>query len=1573
MTTGEEDGAPPERRRGFDGLLPPLLSAMEAMRNARLASLENAAGRQTPSFLKKDNTLPWFHAPAASIGNGGGGGGGGIAGVEGGGGGGGGEGRGGGASSPVAPTVATTVIPPDEMTVGRSIDGIRDLREDRIDSAATVAVGVRERAYEGDADGGVSGGDKDRSTPDDERGATMFDVNPRAGEKGVVGGDDEKRKKKKKRKRREGGGETAVDDNVDAAVVGTTKATQGSGDDAAAGVDPTTTAASPRRTPVDPSPLLPSSSSDVVGPTARVATRSPRAAADDYDAVSAAPSHPSSGDVIARATRLGHLVLDQSRGAARRGDQRREFRIDSALSRIDSIVGRRGPSDFGGGGGTAPKATNSSLATPAHALPPLAPKSFLNMDSDGPTRIENNACAYDAGSLASSAISPSKKPLEDSEWSESCLPRLLDVLSKGSGHAVVHDMRWSDRAIRVADLLRNMASSPLTSNRPPSTTREPYPNYGPHLIVTSSGEDFEKYAAVFDQLGCGLLESIFRKGNGHDSLAPASDNDASLRVLPYHGSKVERRQLRKHFVSLASSPESHFSFLGGLPGSPFHVILTTYSELMEDYPHFCQIPLQVVVLDDGMSFLGCSHSDPVGKIGISWNSFWSKLDFWAGRAGVADNGGKFYTPWDFSKDVAGVEADEKPKNSIISSPGERIKGGKFPMGLTARHRILLASNMHAKYRGQVYKAPVLGLLTFLAPQLADTIRDDWESSRVIRCKQSMAYIRSLIARLVIVYSGDSVVRGPNNWFEVSLKALVGELPQQSLPNYSAAEEDEGLEKLIESKKIVHSHKFAAAWFPPYSPIRKEVGRMSLDPILAELKRASATGFICEEICTASSLTIAGAGGCVAGLSAYRAAVRCGRSFGSESGLKQHIMSSHAPPGTWLCRSCGGDCGTSQARTQHERSCRVPRRVSVTSPLGGDVARCVAEGASKPSRGRKRKEMKFPVMKEVQSAADSKGSTRVSGYKGVWIMASGKYFVKVGGKPLLSDSSEIETTLLFDTAEAAAKKFDEVIIESGRDQVCDINYRSDGSRIIYEDGAHGEVNSTGKDAEGTGISGAVIATPDLSVINIKKLPPHVKPLLRDPNFTSRTGGNSKRYVYAYRGVCRQQRKGHDRWQSQISFNGQNHYLGTFDSEWDAAAVYAWAHLILYGEEATKKAQLEGEEAAAAFAQHEKDIAEGKIQPPSPKIVNKKKRGAPKKIKVEAAKDETTKDEKAKAETAKAKTAKVESAKVEVSTTGGHGRKNHVHKKSEIVVSERKVKAEMAEDSITTQDIIMPEGKCSIMASETLSVHASSKNPRPESAMEWSKLKTQCATMLSSGTKGTSKATILATRKDIADMSEKQLLQNVSGYISGNVLSVPKAFLQTSQRRDMSLKQLATRVSSTKSAEPMRPHHIAMLIGLQASDFGWEMKKFIDTCHGVGVHSSEALPIIINSQFGADGANRSFFAFVLSSSFTLGRACKHSRNKFLPSADINSTFGMPVGDLDCDVGGPDNSCSEMAAKIQYLPSKCGNFQLKVMNDDDIITLNGRRISTTTGPLPLRDRDVCSVGARVFVFVEEIAPHL
>jgi hypothetical protein len=177
--------------------------------------------------------------------------------------------------------------------------------------------------------------------------------------------------------------------------------------------------------------------------------------------------------------------------------------------------------------------------------------------------------------------------------------------------------------------------------------------------------------------------------------------------------------------------------------------------------------------------------------------------------------------------------------------------------------------------------------------------------------------------------------------------------------------------------------------------------------------------------------------------------------------------------------------------------------------------------------------------------DPDGSIRVSGYRGVWVNQAGKHFVKIAGERLQEDDGN--DTLYFNTVDEAAKKHDVAKKASNpKEKIIEYNFTGDGSRIVYEDVSTSSTTGLG--------GGAASVVPALSVINIKDLPSDVKPLLRDPRQTSRTGGNSKRHVYAYRGVCRQARKGHDRWQSQISFMGVNHYLGTFDSEWDAAAIY-----------------------------------------------------------------------------------------------------------------------------------------------------------------------------------------------------------------------------------------------------------------------------------------------------------------------------------------------------------------------------------------------------------------------------------
>jgi hypothetical protein len=328
------------------------------------------------------------------------------------------------------------------------------------------------------------------------------------------------------------------------------------------------------------------------------------------------------------------------------------------------------------------------------------------------------------------------------------------------------------------------------------------------------------------------------------------------------------------------------------------------------------------------------------------------------------------------------------------------------------------------------------------------------------------------------------------------------------------------------------------------------------------------------------------------------------------------------------------------------------------------------------------------------------------------------------------------------------------------------------------------------------------------------------------------------------------------------------------------------------------------------------------------------------------------------------------KVESSTTGQHPVSNE---SSESVKSQAStVKEEM------TRGIVALERK------STVSVP--NKKKSPESVIDLSKMKSQIATMLSSGTKGTSKASILSTRKDLADMKETQLLQNVSAYTSVcggstttvNVLrsSISKALLQTSllcpPPPPPPDNTTISRLMSQDTA--IRPYKSAMIIGLKACDFGWQMKTFIESC-GVGGSMSLSVTIAnLHSQFGSNGTNGTFYAFLRSSTFTLGRAGNDdcTLNKYLPSSTNASvmSLGMPVGNLDCNVGGPENSCSNMAAKIQYVPSSaCGNFRFMACNNDDVITLNGERVTVVTGPLPLRDKDVCSVGARVFVFIEEI----
>jgi len=1180
--------------------------------------------------------------------------------------------------------------------------------------------------------------------------------------------------------------------------------------------------------------------------------------------------------ILNQANSYAKRAVEQANGAAHSSDRKREFLMDSSLARVgmgyDAISGRYHA------------VTNGTLGN--LSMPLVVSNPFAHDDDDDADMTDGEVgYSEDDSQSVSGAKLPQYDMSNDKEWTSTSKPHLMAILNKGAGNAILHDREWTCRAFRVANLLQNLAvpqpdaipSTPsdkgfvhwndvrLSGKSSPSLVRG-FPNYGPHLIITSAGEDFDTFVSVFNKLG---TDGVRTEGQGEKNrrdVFKTNPEEVQLRALPYHGDSSCRGRLRKHFTNC----------FGDLPSSAYHVVVTSYADFVKDYTHFCQVSFQAVIMDDGMSWLGCAHYDPQGDLGKVWNSaIWSKT-------------GSNPSQLTSRKNESGGDMEKKSKTGASKKDSESREESRLQIGLTARHRILVASTMHAKYRGQVYKAPVPGLLSFLTPQFTDVIRDDWERCKVYNCKKSMEHIRSLVARSVVVYSGGRSVGTLSGLLKLSFASMNGELPEQ--PS-SAAHEDNELDEWVKRQKIVQSRKFAAAWFRPLSPMRKSFGELALDSIITTVKKTNALGFVCEEVVTASSLTMSGQNGGVVGLGAYRAAVRCGRSFNSEQGLRAHIVACHAPPDTWNCRSCGEDCGTSQARSHHERGCGVEEKVK---EFGGAVP---SVGKAPKSRGPKKK-----IAKNLAAAVipdkDDDGSTRVLGYRGVWLK-NGKYFIKIGGVALTKHVENKEVTLYLDTLEEAAKRYDDVITTRGRAREVEMNYKEDGSRIMYDDKVK-EVPEKSTD------TAAVV--PALAVINIKDLPKHVKPLLRDPNQTSRTGGNSKRYVYAYRGVCRQQRKGHDRWQSQISFNGCNHYLGTFDSEYDAAAVYAWAHLILYGEEATKQAQREGEEAAAKFEQRKKDIALGKISPDQ-KPARKKKTVSTKKQKTSNEKSED-KTEKAKAET-------------------------------------------------TNADV-----------SENSSVH--NKKIAPVSLKDWNKLKLECAQMLSSGTKGTSKATILGTKKDIADRNDSSLHDNIPGRIGFG----SNAFLQSVHSCDKYSQSLPVCIPLNTHAPSPAPRRCALLIGLQANDFSWQVMDFIASCQNIAIRNHLSVSSAeLYGEYGIPGMNIYFRTMILSSSCILGRASDESQEKYSSILALNrlnpnmeSTMGMTVGDVDCDVNGPKRSCSPKAAEIIYMPSNESNFRLAACNDDDIVTINGQRIVARTGHFPMKNRDVCSVGARVFVFVDD-----
>jgi hypothetical protein len=153
---------------------------------------------------------------------------------------------------------------------------------------------------------------------------------------------------------------------------------------------------------------------------------------------------------------------------------------------------------------------------------------------------------------------------------------------------------------------------------------------------------------------------------------------------------------------------------------------------------------------------------------------------------------------------------------------------------------------------------------------------------------------------------------------------------------------------------------------------------------------------------------------------------------------------------------------------------------------------------------------------------------------------------------------------------------------------------------------------------------------------------------------------------------------------------------------------------------------------------------------------------------------------------------------------------------------------------------------------------------------------------------------------------------------------------------------------------------MLVGLCPSWFGWELQEF---CSAQRVESDTMTAIqMLAGEYDEDGINEKFRTVMQGPVAILGCADETSyRALGLGPAPL----GGPVGGIDCHIGGVPGSCGEHAACIRYESSSTSDFHISTLSEDEPVTVNGQRITPSFGQVPLYNEDICSVGARVFVF--------
>ena len=317
--------------------------------------------------------------------------------------------------------------------------------------------------------------------------------------------------------------------------------------------------------------------------------------------------------------------------------------------------------------------------------------------------------------------------------------------------------------------------------------------------------------------------------------------------------------------------------------------------------------------------------------------------------------------------------------------------------------------------------------------------------------------------------------------------------------------------------------------------------------------------------------------------------------------------------------------------------------------------------------------------------------------------------------------------------------------------------------------------------------------------------------------------------------------------------------------------AWAHLILYGEDATKKAQLDGEKAYAAWEQEQKDIKDGKVKPPNPPAPAKR------------------------------------------------GRKKGSQKTTP---TPKKMPAPAPPNPVPT-----------LIAAPPLNVVNTPTKHVPS---------------------------YLELFKSHGKPWSKELLKKND---DGLILSASSRLLAAKKRRlDSPTREFVGPVSMPLpfSYGPITAPGCLLLVGLQPQDFQWEINDFLAT---VGLNQNAIDTTSLYDEYGIKGCNSSFKCVLRGSPITVGRASKMMEEAAKFMTPLNEfPLGSSIGlELDCHIGGPLDSCSTHAAKIEF---DSGSFYILVCNDEDIVSFNGQRLTSEMGRVRLSNEDICGIGSRVFI---------